>query len=406
MKRFLLLVLVVLGFISFTCQAQEVYLSVAMPCNSLLDNNTKTLLKNKILGMLTSQGVAATEFSAIAVVPEVSINDEKMIEGGQRNIYTQQLEVTFIIRNIITHTVFNSLSLTCNGEGYSKSEAIRSAIKRINGNSTNIVNFIATSKQKIYNYYNESTSLIINKANTLAAQQAYDEALAAAHESYNSADGFDCSDSGWVNKIWGEYGSFTFQNNGTALPSVVTQGIVKEGDKLYTAINSDNTLYADWYTSFDNTSITTKNGKEISLVLTGRQGSLDVDARPASGVQIGIWKDGAFEPLDGVKTGEDGKATFTVDLEPGEYILSAKGSVADIVDAEASWTLLKATKDKDGNDIYGKTDWTTNDAYIGYTEVDYGVGPYPWNEIQWIEDICCIAVMLPGTARSQRLMLS
>jgi hypothetical protein len=178
MKRFLLLVLVVLGYISFTCQAQEVYLSVAMPCNSLLDNNTKTLLKNKILGMLTSQGVAATEFSAIAVVPEVSINDEKMIEGGQRNIYTQQLEVTFIIRNIITNTVFNSLSLTCNGEGYSKSEAIRSAIKRINGNSTNIVNFIATSKQKIYNYYNESTSLIINKANTLAAQQAYDEALA------------------------------------------------------------------------------------------------------------------------------------------------------------------------------------------------------------------------------------
>ncbi len=213
----------------------------------------------------------------------------------------------------------------------------------------------------------------------------YDEALAAAHESYNSADGFDCSDSGWVNKIWGEYGSFIFQNNGTALPSVITQGIVKEGDKLYTAIISDTTLYADWYTSFDNTSITTENGEEISLVLTGRQGSLDVEARPVSGAQIGIWKDGAFEPLDGVKTGEDGKATFTVDLEPGEYILSAKGSVADIVDAEANWTLSKATKDKDGNDIYGKTDWTTNTPYIGYTEKDYGEGPYPWNEIQWIE---------------------
>lgn len=178
MKRFLLLALTVLGYISFTCQAQEVYLSVAMPCNSSLDNNTKTLLKNKILGMITSQGVAATEFSAIAVIPEVSINDEKIIEGGQKNIYTQQLVITFIIRNIITNTVFNSLSFTCNGEGYSKSEAIRSAINRINGNSTNIVNFIATSKQKIYNYYNEYTSLLINKANTLASQQAYDEALA------------------------------------------------------------------------------------------------------------------------------------------------------------------------------------------------------------------------------------
>jgi hypothetical protein len=178
MKRFLLLALAVLGCISFTCQAQEVYLSVAMPYNSSLDNNTKTLLKNKILGMITSQGIAATEFSAIAVVPEVTIIDEKIVEGGQRNIYTQQLEVTLIIRNIITNTVFNSLSLTCKGEGYNKSEAIRSAIKRINGSNTIFVDFITTSKQKIYNYYNEYTSLLVNKANTLASQQAYDEALA------------------------------------------------------------------------------------------------------------------------------------------------------------------------------------------------------------------------------------
>lgn len=175
-----MLAFITLVMISLVCSAQsgEVYLSVAIPQNSILDSNAKTILKNKLLTAATSQGVAATECSAIAMVPEVSILSEDKVEGGMRTIYTRQVCITLTVRNIITNTVFNSIQFETNGEGYTINDAMRSAVTKINMANERYASFVNDAKNKIKDYYNNNTSSLIRKANTLASQQQYDEALA------------------------------------------------------------------------------------------------------------------------------------------------------------------------------------------------------------------------------------
>ena len=164
----------------------------------------------------------------------------------------------------------------------------------------------------------------------------YDEALVAAHDTYfegGAAAGYKTGTYG-VTKLWGvETGNTLFYTNGEGLQSGVTMDTVEEGDELFASVNKDDTYYADWYAQFEKTDIAVKEGKEITLSLVGHLGMAYTDEDkanvPLEGIQIGQWKDGAFEPIEGAVTGEDGTATFT--LPEGEYLLSATGTVEDEV---------------------------------------------------------------------------
>ena len=176
MKKFFTLLLFVFVAVHMSAQSSDVFISVAMPSNSVLDNNTKTILKNKLLAICTVEGVAATECGAIAMVPEVAVLDEQLVEGGLRNIRTIEISINVSVRNIITNTVFNTLTITSKGEGYSMQESLRSAIKKIN--AQNYINFAQATKKKVEDYYSSNAANLIKKANTLSAQQQYDEAIA------------------------------------------------------------------------------------------------------------------------------------------------------------------------------------------------------------------------------------
>lgn len=176
MKKIFTLLSLFLATVCMLAQSSDVFISVAMPSHSILDNNTKTILKNKLLAICTIEGVATTECGAIAIVPEVSILDEQLVEGGMRNIRTTEISITVSVRNIITNTVFNTLTITSKGEGYSKQESLRSAIKKINEQKYG--NFAQVTRQKVADYYSSNSANLIKKANTLSAQQQYGEAIA------------------------------------------------------------------------------------------------------------------------------------------------------------------------------------------------------------------------------------
>lgn len=190
MKKFLYIITLVTMSIVCSAQSGEVYLSVAMPQNSVLDANSKTLLKNKLLTAATSQGVAATECSAIAMVPEVSILSDEKVESGMRTIYTRQISITVTVRNLITNTVFNSIQIETSGEGYSVNDALRSAVTKTNLANERYTSFVVEAKNKINEYYSNNTSSLIGKAKTLASQQQYDEALALLSTYPESLSGY------------------------------------------------------------------------------------------------------------------------------------------------------------------------------------------------------------------------
>ncbi len=176
MRKLITLLCLICVVTNMMAQGNDVFISVAMPSNSVLDNSTKTLLKNKLLAICTTNSVAATECGAIAMIPEVSILDEQLVETGMRNLYTTEVNVSVSVINIITNTIFNTLNLTSKGDGYSKTEALRSAIKKINEQKYG--EFARVTKKKVADYYSSNSANLINKANTLCAQQLYDEAIA------------------------------------------------------------------------------------------------------------------------------------------------------------------------------------------------------------------------------------
>lgn len=178
MRYFILLLSLLLHVYTIHAQSTNVYISVAMPSNLTLDNNAKSILKNKLLHIISIQGVAGTECGAIIISPEVDVVNSNIIGGGMRQIISVELGIAVTIRNMITNTVFNTIQISVTGEGYSDDEAKRSAINKINVYSPEYVNFVEVAKLKISDYYEINTAAIIAKANTLASQQLFDEALA------------------------------------------------------------------------------------------------------------------------------------------------------------------------------------------------------------------------------------
>lgn len=186
MKRFWILLITLITAIGIN--AEDAYISVAMPSDSPLDNNTKSILKNKLLNIASAEGVASMECSAIAMIPEVNVLSKELVEGGMRNITTLELSITITVRNILTNAIFNTITISAKGNGYSETEAMRSAIKSIEPSKH--LQFIKTSKEKIIAYYRNNTSSLIAKANTLASQQMYDEALATLSSYPESLSGY------------------------------------------------------------------------------------------------------------------------------------------------------------------------------------------------------------------------
>lgn len=186
MKRFWILLITLITAIGIN--AEDAYISVAMPSDSPLDNNTKSILKNKLLKIASAEGVASMECSAIAMIPDINILSKELVEGGMRNITTIELSITITVRNILTNAIFNTTTISAKGNGYSEIEAMRSAIKTIE--PSRYLQFVKTAKEKIITYYRNNTSSLITKAKTLANQQQYDEDLATLSSYPESLSGY------------------------------------------------------------------------------------------------------------------------------------------------------------------------------------------------------------------------
>lgn len=208
----------------------------------------------------------------------------------------------------------------------------------------------------------------------------FDEALIAAHAEYNSETGY--SGGTYVSKLWGvETSNCLFFVNDVGLSESVDSYTVKDGDRLVASINADDTYYADWYSAFDSASETVTVGQPITLTLKGHLGMANTEEEMTdvalSGISVGTTSGGSFTAIEGKATDSDGKVTLSFDTA-GTYYVTASGTVEDTV---TDWDLI----DMNGSNYGVMVDWNTGEASMAYTEKDYGNGPYPEDEVQWVD---------------------
>lgn len=121
------------------------------------------------------------------------------------------------------------------------------------------------------------------------------------------------------------------------------------------------------------------------LNFSGYPGMNGGDSKAIPKATVSTWENGETKTIG--TTDDAGNVTVKFD-KPGTYIVTASGAQPSVInggdDEDGLWKLVKASRDAAGKVIYGKTNWATHDAFIGYTAKDYGEGPYPYSEIQWI----------------------
>lgn len=207
--------------------------------------------------------------------------------------------------------------------------------------------YVTVSNQGILAQANDD-SIMLNREVTVTdldknGKLTVDEALVAAHEAYNKADGYAKTTSAYgtsVTKLWGSdtYNTLFFVNN-AGIPSGVAVDTVENGDYLTASINKDNIYYADWYTFFDKRETAVEAGEDLTLTLKGHLGMAYTDEDKAdvalSDINVGLWQDGAFQALDSKTTDNNGKVTLSFD-EEGTYYVTASGTVED--DVTVDWS--------------------------------------------------------------------
>lgn len=142
-----------------------------------IPKHAHNMLRNKLGRIITENGISDNVFnSRFIITPNITVLS-KNITGTAPTMVVLNLDLTLYIGDGIAGNLFSSESIALKGVGTNENKAYMSALKRVNPNNPDIKRFISKGKQKIIDYYNQNCSLMIKKAQTLEAQNNFEEAL-------------------------------------------------------------------------------------------------------------------------------------------------------------------------------------------------------------------------------------
>lgn len=142
-----------------------------------LPASAKKMLHNKLAQITAKNGVGGSSFAPqFILTPNITVLT-KDLTATAPPMTAMTLEFTLYIGDGYEGTVFSTTSIEVKGVGTNETKAYISAIKRLKPGHPDIKAFIEEGKTKIIEYYNTKCDFIIKEAQTLAAQNKFDEAI-------------------------------------------------------------------------------------------------------------------------------------------------------------------------------------------------------------------------------------
>jgi len=133
-------------------------------------------LKGRLDRMVTANGLGGNSQNRFVLTAKI-VEMEKEVSATTPVVYFYNLEITFLIGDIVDGTLFASQAVSVKGIGNSETKAYLNAIKGIKDKEPAYAAFLDKGKQKIVEYYNSQCDFIIKEASTLADSKNYDEAM-------------------------------------------------------------------------------------------------------------------------------------------------------------------------------------------------------------------------------------
>ena len=137
----------------------------------------KAMIENKLTQLLTRNGIAGIDYLGQFVLTVTTTPLDKDVIPGPPAKISEKMEMNLYIVDAYAKTIFSSTSLTVRGLGETETKCYLNAISRMPVQSPQMSKFIDEGKQKIIDYYDHEGENLIQRAEFLAKQKKYDEAL-------------------------------------------------------------------------------------------------------------------------------------------------------------------------------------------------------------------------------------
>ena len=137
----------------------------------------KAMMENKLTQLLTRNGIAGMDYLGQFVLTVTTTPLDKDIIAGPPAKISEKMEMNLYIVDAYAKTIFSSTSFSVRGLGETENKCYLNAISRMPLQSPQIAQFIQEGKEKIIGYYDHEGEALIKKAQFLAKQKKYDEAL-------------------------------------------------------------------------------------------------------------------------------------------------------------------------------------------------------------------------------------
>lgn len=136
-----------------------------------------TQIKNKLTQLLTKNGIASMDYLNQFFLTAFVVPQTKDIVSSAPMKISETMEMSLYIADYTNQVVFATTTVTIRGIGDTDAKCYMNAINSLNLSSPALTDFIREGREKIIAYYDHEADNIIKKAQFLAAQKKYEEAL-------------------------------------------------------------------------------------------------------------------------------------------------------------------------------------------------------------------------------------
>jgi len=137
----------------------------------------RNMLRNKLEQIATQTGSGGNAVNPRFIITANVTVLSKDITATSPPMTAMTLEVTFFVGDAQTKTKYASASIQAKGVGSNETKAYIECLKNIKPGAPELKNMVETGKRKIIEYYNSQCDFILKKAESLASQNRYEEAL-------------------------------------------------------------------------------------------------------------------------------------------------------------------------------------------------------------------------------------